>query len=271
MMHAKSSSHGKERWLLPIAEQHRCPRHPACRFGPRPRQSRPAKGIERNPEHGRERYLTADEFARLGDVLRIAETIGLPWSVDETKPKAKNAPKPEKRRTIADPFAVAAVRLLVLTGARLREILHARWENVDFKRGIIHLADSKTGRKPIYLSSAALSVLSDLPRIEGNPHVIPGGKDGAARVDLKRPWAAIVKAAKLEGTRLHDLRHSFASIGAGASMGLPIIGRLLGHSQPQTTARYAHLQADPLRRAADTIGAAISAAMESGRSAKVPV
>jgi integrase len=97
------------------------------------------------------------------------------------------------------------------------------------------------------------------------------GKDGAARVDLKRPWAAIVKAAKLEGTRLHDLRHSFASIGAGASMGLPIIGRLLGHSQPQTTARYAHLQADPLRRAADTIGAAISAAMESGRSAKVPV
>jgi integrase len=229
----------------------------------------PAKGIERNPEHGRERYLTADEFARLGDVLRIAETIGLPWSVDETKSKAKNAPKPERRRTIADPFAVAAVRLLILTGARLREILHARWENVDFKRGIIHLADSKTGRKPIYLSSAALSVLSDLPRIEGNPHVIPGGKDGAARVDLKRPWTAIVKAAKLEGIRLHDLRHSFASIGAGASMGLPIIGRLLGHRQPQTTARYAHLQADPLRRAADTIGATISAAMESGRTAKV--
>jgi integrase len=229
----------------------------------------PAKGIERNPEHGRERYLTADEFARLGDVLRIAETIGLPWSVDETKSKATNAPKPEKRRTVADPFAVAAIRLLILTGARLREILHAKWENVDFERGIIHLADSKTGRKPIYLSSAALSILSDLTRIEGNAYVIPGGNEGAPRVDLKRPWAAIVRAAKLEGARLHDLRHSFASIGAGASMGLPIIGRLLGQRQPQTTARYAHLQADPLRRAADTIGATISAAMESGRMPKL--
>ena len=230
----------------------------------------PAKGIERNPEHGRERYLTADEFARLGDVLRIAETIGLPWSVDETKSKAKNAPKPDKRRTIADPFAVAAIRLLVLTGARLREILHAKWETVDFERGILHLADSKTGRKPIYLSSAVLDILSELPRIEGNPYVIPGDNEGAARADLKRPWAAIVKAAKLEGTRLHDLRHSFASIGAAASMGLPIIGRLLGQRQPQITARYAHLHADPLRKAADTIGATISAAMESGRTAVLP-
>jgi len=223
----------------------------------------PAKGIERNPEQGRERYLTADEFARLGDVLRVAETRGLSWSVDETKPKAKNAPKLEKRRTIADPFAVAAIRLLILTGARLREILHVRWENVDFERRIMHLADSKTGRKPIYLSSAALGILSNLRRIEGNRHVIPGGIAGKARVDLKRPWAAIVKAAKLEGTRLHDLRHSFASIGAGASMGLPIIGRLLGQRQPQTTARYAHLQADPLRRAAETIGATLTAAMNS--------
>jgi len=229
----------------------------------------PAKGIDRNPEQGRERYLTSKEFERLGNALRTAETIGLPWTVDETKPKAKHAPKADKRRTVADPFAVAAIRLLILTGARLREILHARWESVDFEREIIHLEDSKTGRKRIYLSAAALSVLSDLPRIEGNPHVIPGGKDGAPRVDLKRPWAAIVKAAKLEGVRIHDLRHSFASIGAGASMGLPIIGRLLGHSQPQTTAKYSHLQADPLRRAADTIGATISAAMEGKRGLEI--
>jgi integrase len=222
----------------------------------------PAKGIDRNPEQGRERYLTSKEFERLGHALRTAETIGLPWTVDETKPKAKHVPKADKRRTIADPLAVAAVRLLILTGARLREILHARWASVDFERGIIHLEDSKTGRKPIYLSAAALSVLSDLPRIEGNPYLIPGGRDGTPRADLKRPWAGIVKAAKLEGVRIHDLRHSFASIGAGASMGLPIIGRLLGHSQPQTTAKYSHLQADPLRRAADTIGATISTAMD---------
>jgi integrase len=151
----------------------------------------------------------------------------------------------------------------------LREILHARWETVDLERGIIHLEDSKTGRKPIYLSAAALSVLSDLPRVEGNQHLIPGEKDGASRADLKRPWAAIRKEAKLGSVRIHDLRHSFASIGAGASMGLPIIGRLLGHSQPQTTAKYSHLQADPLRRAADTIGATISAAMDGKQAAAV--
>jgi integrase len=232
--------------------------------------SNPAKGIDRNPEQGRERFLTSGEFERLGNALRTAATIGLPWTVDEAKPKAKHTPKTNKRRTVADPFAVAAIRLLILTGARLREILHARWESVDFERGIIHLEDSKTGRKPIYLSAAALSVLSALPRIEGNPYLIPGGNAGAPRVDLKRPWAALKKAAKLEGVRIHDLRHSFASIGAGASMGLPIIGRLLGHSQPQTTAKYSHLQADPLRRAADTIGATISAAME-GELAAEPV
>lgn len=133
----------------------------------------------------------------------------------------------------------------------------------------ISSADSKTGRKPIYLSAAALDILANLPRIEGNPYVIPGEKDGAPRADLKRPWASITKAAGLDGLRLHDIRHSFASVGAGASMGLPIIGRLLGHSQPQTTARYSHLHADPLRRAANTIGATISAAMDSGQRAEV--
>jgi integrase len=229
----------------------------------------PAQGIERNPEQKRERFLTTDEFARLGDALRRAETKGLPWSIDLAKPKAKHAAKEENRRTIADPFAVAAIRLLIFTGARLREILHAQWDHVDFERGIIHLQDSKTGRKPIYLSAAALDILANLLRIEGNPYVIPGGKDGAPRTDLKRPWASITKAAGLDGLRIHDLRHSFASVGAGASMGLPIIGRLLGHSQPQTTARYSHLHTDPLRRAADTIGSQISAAMAGGQTAEI--
>jgi integrase len=228
----------------------------------------PASGIERNREQKRERFLSTDEFARLGDALDRAETVGLPWSVGAANPKAKHAAKEENRRTIADPFAVAAIRLLIFTGARLREILHARWEHVDFERGIIHLQDSKTGRKPIYLSAPALDILANLPRIEGNPYIVPGGNDGAPRVDLKRPWASITKAAMLDGLRIHDLRHSFASIGVGASMGLPIIGRLLGHSQPQTTARYSHLHADPLRRAADAIGSQISAAM-AGRTAEI--
>jgi integrase len=229
----------------------------------------PAQGIERNPEQGRERYLTSNELARLGDALRTAETKGLPWSVDENKPKTKHAPKADKRRTVADPFAVAAIRLLILTGARLREILHARWENVDFERGIIHLSDSKTGAKPIYLSAAAQAVLSELTRIGGNPHVIPGAREGAPRADLKKPWAAVTKAAGLESVRLHDLRHSFASLGAGASLGLPIIGKLLGHAQAATTHRYAHLDADPMRRAVEKIGATISGAMKGGRTGKV--
>jgi integrase len=104
-------------------------------------------------------------------------------------------------------------------------------------------------------------VLAWLPRVSGNPHIIAGVREGAPRADLKKPWAAVCKAAGLEGVRLHDLRHSFASIGAGASMGLPVIGKLLGHSQAATTHGYAHLDADPLRRAAETIGSTIDAAM----------
>jgi integrase len=102
-----------------------------------------AQAIERYPEHGRERYLTSAELGRLGEVLRQGETTGLPYAVDEMKPGAKHAPKPLRRLRQIDPFAVAAIRLLILTGARLREILDAKWENVDFERGILFLADSK--------------------------------------------------------------------------------------------------------------------------------
>jgi integrase len=167
-----------------------------------------------------------------------------------------------------DPYAVAALRLLLLTGARLREILHAKWEQVDVGRGVIFLAESKTGKKPIYLSAAAQAVLAALPRLEANPYVIAGARDGAPRSDLKKPWAAVTHAARLGGVRIHDLRHSFASFGAGASLGLPIIGKLLGHSQAATTHRYAHLDADPMRRAVETIGATINAAM-NGKTSEV--
>jgi integrase len=202
----------------------------------------PCSGITRYAEHHRERFLTHGEFSRLGDALR---------------------------ETCIDPFAAAAIRLLLLTGARLREILHAEWSQVDFGRRVLFLADSKTGRKPIYLSAGALEVLSSLPRVEGNPYIIPGGKAGQPRSDLERPWGAVRKAAKLEDVRIHDLRHSFTSIGAGASMGLPIIGKLLGHTLASTTARYAHLDDDPMRRAVETIGATIDAAMDAGRGAEV--
>ena len=263
----------------------------------------PVQGIERNPEQGKERFLSTDELIQLGDALRRAETEGLPWNIDEMKPTAKHLPKGPKLRRI-DPHAVAAIRLLILTGARLREILHAKWEYLNCERGIMFLPDSKTGRKPIYLSAAALAVLKDVPRVAGNPYIIPGQsrrpKSGGAkplpapRADLKKPWAAVARAAgfyeKVQAmdanrkpitgkdgnpqmverctVRLHDLRHSFASIGAGASLGLPIIGKLLGHSQPATTQRYAHLDADPMRRAVDIIGGQIAAALE-GKSGEV--
>ena len=227
--------------------------------------SNPTKGVEKYRESARERYLTKDELLRLSDALTAAETTGLPYSVDESNPKSKHAPKPENRRRKFDRHSVAAIRLLTLTGARLREILDAKWEHVDLERGMIFLPDSKTGRKPIYLSAAAAAILSALPRIDGNPYVIPGEKTGQPRADLKRPWDAICEVAGLDGVRLHDLRHSFASVGAGASLGLPIIGKLLGHSQPSTTQRYAHLDADPMRRAVETIGSTIAAAMAGKR------
>jgi integrase len=226
----------------------------------------PAKGIERFAERKRERFLTTTELARLGEALSKGETTGLPYSVDDSKPTAKHNSKKENRRVKLDLFAIAAIRLLILTGARLREILNAQWAQYDPERGILFLTESKTGNKSIYLSAAAQKVLASLPHIEGNPHIIAGIKDGAPRADLKKPWAAVTRSAGLKGLRIHDLRHSFASFGAGASLGLPIIGKLLGHSQAATTHRYAHLDADPLRRAVETIGATISAAMEGRRA-----
>jgi integrase len=234
-----------------------------------PEGHNPTKGLQKYREQGRERFLTTDELARLGAALAEGETVGLPYDIDETNPKAKHAPNADKRRAKLDPFAVAAIRLLILTGARLREILDAQWQHVDTERGVIFLPDSKTGKKPVYLSAAALLILSALPRVKSNPHIIAGEREGAPRADLKKPWAAVCKTAGLDGVRLHDLRHSFASIGAGASMGLPVIGKLLGHSQAATTHRYAHLDADPLRRAVETIGATISAAMDGGRAGNV--
>ncbi|MDN3571281.1 site-specific integrase [Methylobacterium longum] len=220
----------------------------------------PVVRVDRFRQQGRERYLTSQELQRLGTTLREAETVGLPWAIEARGPKAKHLARPENQRTVLDPGAVAAIRLLILTGARLREILHLRWQEIDFERGLAFLPDSKTGRKTLTLSGPALRILSSLPRTE-SPFVIAGIKEGRPRVDLQRPWAAICRSADLPGVRLHDLRHTFASVGAGESLGLPIVGKLLGHTQPQTTARYAHLDANPLRQAADLIASRLVDAM----------
>jgi len=131
--------------------------------------------LKQEKPQGKERFLVADELTRLGDTLRRAETEGLPWKIYETKPTAKHLPRGLKLRTI-DPHAAAAIRLLILTGARLREILHAKWEFVNWERGAMDLPDSKSGKKTIYLSAAALAVLKAIPRLPGNPYIIPGEK-----------------------------------------------------------------------------------------------
>ena len=225
----------------------------------------PTKGIKPFPESPRERYLTSEELARLGDAIREAESDGIPWEPNPSK-KAKHAPKAENRKTTIGEHAAAALRLLVLTGCRLREILHLEWSHVDFERGILLLPDSKTGRKIVILNAPALEVLAGVTRL--GRYVIAsesaGQKEEKPRADLHRPWRLVTRRAGLEGVRLHDLRHTFASFGAGGGMGLPIVGKLLGHSQPSTTQRYAHIADDPLRRASNAIGATIAAAMGEG-------
>jgi integrase len=246
----------------------------AAKNGLVPEGCNPARGIEKYREEGRERYLTGEELQRLGAAISQGETVGIPWNLDPAHPKAKHVPTSWKtQREKLDLHAAAALRLLILTGARLREILHLRWREVDIERGLLLLPDSKTGRKTIVLSDAALSVIRGLMPVGGltiaekaSGYVIRGASDDKPRTDLKKPWAAVQRHAGLNGVRLHDLRHTFASIGAGASLGLPIVGKLLGHSQPQTTARYAHLDADPLRRATNLIGDILVGAMESRRA-----
>ena len=130
------------------------------------------------------------------------------------------------------------------------------------------LPDSKTGRKAIPLNPPALAVLHEIPRLEGNPYVICGERPGRHLVNLEKPWRRIRAAAKLDDVRLHDLRHSFASVGASGGQSLVIIGKMLGHSQPATTARYAHLADDPVKAASEAVGRYIASAMD-GASAEV--
>ncbi|WP_417415850.1 tyrosine-type recombinase/integrase [Hoeflea sp.] len=199
--------------------------------GFRPDHTNPALHVEPFKERKRERFLSPAEIAHLAEVL------------SEVEREAKQSP-----------FVIAAIRLLILTGARLNEILTLKWEWIDFDNLCVRLPDSKTGAKTIYLSPPAMQVLAGLPRYDDNPHVICGQKKGACLVNLQKPWEAIRERAGLENVRIHDLRHSFASIAVASGMSLPMIGKLLGHSQPQTTARYAHLADDPMKLAADQIG-----------------
>jgi integrase len=209
----------------------------AERWGLRPDGSNPCRHVEKFFERKRERMLSPAELARLGEALAAYD---------------------------GSPYVVAAVKLLVFTGARLGEVLGLQWAWIDFERGEARLPDSKTGAKTLHLPPPALAVLADLPRLGGNPYVITGAKAGAALVNIEKPWRAIRQVAGLDDVRLHDLRHAFASVAASSGMGLPIIGKMLGHTQSATTARYAHLESDPVKAAAASVAGKIAAAMSSG-------
>ncbi|WP_299500802.1 site-specific integrase [uncultured Roseobacter sp.] len=202
----------------------------------------PCWKVKRFKEIKRERYLTPEELARLGEVLALAET---------------------------EPEAANCIRLLLLTGCRLSEIQTLKWEYIDFDGSFFRLPDSKTGAKLVPVGKAVIQTLNDIPRLKNNPYVIAGRVEGQHLIDMQKPWRRLRKRAGLEGLRIHDLRHSFASDALQLGQDLPMIGRLLGHTQVQTTARYAHLKTDPIRMAADEVSNAIAGALSGTPKADV--
>lgn len=213
----------------------------AERWGWRADGSNPVRHSQRNKEHARERYLSPDELARLGNALDRAE-----------------------RECIALPEAVAVIRFLALTGCRRGEALNLRWDYIDFERRLARLPDSKTGPKTLRLPAGVMAMLSEMATVRtDNPYVFPGKLDSSPLTDITTPWNRIRLLAGLTDFRMHDLRHTHASIGVSAGLSLPIIGKLLGHHNTATTQRYAHLADDPVAEASDMIGESIQRAMET--------
>lgn len=237
----------------------------AAREGLRPAYENPARAIEAYEETPRERFLTPAEFKRLGEALTRAETVGL-----STAPEYAKIPKSEKTKrhrakstwgkpVPANPYAVAAIRLLALTGCRENEIIKLTWEQVDLERGYLRLADTKTGASVRPIGKTVVSILEAIPKVDGNPHVLPGFKEGQHLGDVQRLWYAVRHAAMLPDLRLHDLRHSYASVPAASGESMLVLRSLLGHKNVATTERYAHLGEDPVRRAADNTSERIAA------------
>ncbi|MCY4002244.1 MAG: site-specific integrase [Rhodospirillales bacterium] len=200
-----------------------------------PEGGNPCRLVVRNRERPRERFLSEAEFRRLGRTLAEAET-----------------------RPGVSVHAVAAIRLLLLTGCRKNEILTLRWADVDLAAGELRLGDTKTGPRVVPLSPEAVAVLAGIARIKGNPHVIPVKVEGAPLRNLDNLWRRIRARAGLGDVRLHDCRHSFASRALALGEGLPMIGRLLGHARVETTARYAHLARDSVRQSAERVSDSIA-------------
>ena len=224
----------------------------------------PCQGVERFQEKGKERFLSATEQAAFHTALDTAARDGLPQPPTARRRRgrperqAKPALGARRRRggqpgpRPADPYAVAALRFLLVSGCRLREVLALKWSEVD-PAGYLRLERTKTGRQVRPVGAAALALLDKLPRQGRNPYVFQGRKTGTHLQSLAVLWAAVQHAAGLEGVRLHDLRHTYASNAAEAGVPLQVIGALLGHRRPETTARYSHLTDETVRQAADLV------------------
>ena len=210
-------------------------------WGMRPDGSNPRLHIKKYPEEKRERYLSQKELSDLGSVLNEAEEMG-----------------------VDDIYAISAIRLLIFTGCRLNEIMSLKWTEVDFANSCLRLSDSKTGARVVHLGPPALDLLKNLKQQPKNPWVICGKIPGTNRKEIQKFWRRIRKRAGIEDVRIHDLRHSFASNAVAQGMSLPMIGKLLGHTQVQTTARYAHLGADPVKAAASSVSCNIFDSLNSG-------
>jgi integrase len=205
----------------------------------------PAKGVKRYPEKKGETFLSSAELAKLGEAL--------------VKTEAGNA----------NPAGVAILRLLAFTGARKGEIVALRWSEVDLERGYLRLGDSKTGAKIIPLGAPAIEVLASVKMIDGCPFVFPATSGTGHFQGVEKLWRNVRTAAGFPTLRIHDLRHSFASVGLARGDALPVIGVILGHADVKTTARYAHLADDPVRQAADAISRTVKSAFEQEPSADV--
>ena len=202
----------------------------------RPAGSNPCRSVRRYKEQKRERFLTPDEIRRLGRVLNDAEAQGGVWV-----------------------YAVAAVRLLMLTGCRLDEVLSLRWDDVDRTAKGLRIRDGKTGPRSVPLTPTVIDVLADVPRIPDNPWVIAGTRPGTRLLRIHKHWERLRAQAGLEDVRIHDLRHSYASRALALGESLTMIGRLLGHTKVSTTARYAHLARDTEKASAAKVGGSIAA------------
>ncbi|MCR5876281.1 integrase arm-type DNA-binding domain-containing protein [Phenylobacterium sp. J426] len=197
--------------------------------------SNPAYGVRKYRGRKMERYLSPEELRRLGEVLSAAEALG-----------------------VQSPYALAAIRTILLTGCRVREVLTLQHAHVDRRQKLFRLPDSKTGPKVVHVGSEVLAVIDGLPRIEGNPYVFVGRSGVGPLVYLHSAWERVRQAAGLGDVRLHDLRHSFASMGAASGDSLLVIGALLGHRTAKSTERYAHLADGPVRGAAERISGEIA-------------